>query len=248
MLWLHTTYILIQAYRDLISRLERLPPAPSNSNGGNKGRRGGGGGGGGNAELKKALTKFRQVLASEETFYRSLVARLVRFYNLGEVSGVEATLKTIKLPTEYTTTESGEDESSHAAQFASLQEKKDKILLLYKGLICLGDLERYKEQYKQPANNNRHAQERERQADKFEVAENYYLAAWSLMPDDGLLLFLSLLGLHKLTTIQRCGMEPARSHLNIHPQRLFYHILLLSCSRSQECFSRRRWNLAEILR
>ncbi|WVO25198.1 uncharacterized protein IAS62_006588 [Cryptococcus decagattii] len=185
LLWLHTTYILIQAYRDLISRLERLPPAPSNSNGGNKGRRGGGGGGGGNAELKKALTKFRQVLTSEETFYRSLVARLVRFYNLGEVSGVEATLKTIKLPTEYTTTESGEDESSHAAQFASLQEKKDKILLLYKGLICLGDLERYKEQYKQPANNNRHAQERERQADKFEVAENYYLAAWSLMPDDG---------------------------------------------------------------
>lgn len=194
MLWLHTTYILIQAYRDLISRLERLLPAPSNSNGGNKGRRGGGGSGGGNAELKKALTRFRQVLASEETFYRSLVARLVRFYNLGEVSGVEATLKSIKLPTEYTTTnESGEDESSHAAQFASLQEKKDKIPLLYKGLICLGDLERYKEQYKQPANNNRHAQERERRADKFEVAENYYLAAWSLMPDDGLLLFLHFL-------------------------------------------------------
>ncbi|OXC67931.1 hypothetical protein AYX13_03614 [Cryptococcus neoformans] len=183
-LWLHTTYVLIQAYRDLISRLERFPPASSNSNGGSKGRRGGGGGG--NSELKKALTRFRQVLASEETFYRSLVARLVRFYNLGELSGVDATLKTIKLPTEYMpTNDSDEDESSHAAQFASLQEKKDKIPLLYKGLICLGDLERYKEQYKQPINNNRHAQERERQADKFEAAEEYYLAAWSLMPDDG---------------------------------------------------------------
>lgn len=198
--------------------------------------------------MKKALTRFRQVLASEETFYRSLVARLVRFYNLGELSGVDATLKTIKLPTEYMpTNDSDEDESSHAAQFASLQEKKDKIPLLYKGLICLGDLERYKEQYKQPMNNNRHAQERERQADKFEAAEEYYLAAWSLMPDDGSLLPIYNL-VHELTMYKRCGMEPARSHLDIHPQRLCHHVLLLSCSRGQECFPRRRRNFAEIFR
>lgn len=189
------------------------------------------------------------MLASEETFYRSLAARLVRFYNLGEISGVDETLKAVKLPTEYMpTNDSGEDESSsYAARFASLQEKKDKIPLLYKGLICLGDLERYKKQYKQPVNNNRHAQERERQADKFEVAEKYYLAAWRLMPDDGLLLPLYNL-VHELTMYKRCGMESARSHLDIRPQRLFHHVLLLSCSRSQECFPRRRRNLAEILR
>ncbi|ODO06491.1 hypothetical protein L198_01723 [Cryptococcus wingfieldii CBS 7118] len=197
-LWLHTTYALIQSYRDVVAGLERVAQSqagsPVGNGGGRGGRRKGGGGGGAGGDVKKALTRFRQVLASEETFYRSIVARIASSYELGEISGVASVLKQVKLPVDISSPHEAsplyEDASPLArrgsTQSLSLAEKKTKLGLLYKGLICLGDLERYREQYKAPINGaGRRAQERVREGGRFEAAGRYYTAAWSLLPDDG---------------------------------------------------------------
>ncbi|WVO13520.1 hypothetical protein L204_101141 [Cryptococcus depauperatus] len=169
-LWLHTTYILIQAYRDSIARLEASPTeAQAQSVGSGRRPRSSG-------PAKKVVTRFRQALASEETFYRSLIARIVRFYDLTTLPNVVPVLKSVKLLSALQ-----HDGSDRDGQFkATPQEKKTKLSLVYKALICLGDLERYKEQYK-PQQNGR----REGEGGKFEVAERYYFGAWSLNPDDG---------------------------------------------------------------
>ncbi|TYJ58633.1 hypothetical protein B9479_000469 [Cryptococcus floricola] len=197
-LWLHTTYALIQSYREVVAGLERVARSqegsPVGNGGGRGGRRKGGGAGGAGGDVKKALTRFRQVLASEETFYRSIVARIASSYELGEISGVASVLKQVKLPVDISSPHEAsplyEDASPLArrgsTQSLSLAEKKTKLGLLYKGLICLGDLERYREQYKAPINGaGRRAQERVREGGRFEAAGRYYTAAWSLLPDDG---------------------------------------------------------------
>ncbi|WVQ74034.1 hypothetical protein IAR50_003615 [Cryptococcus sp. DSM 104548] len=197
-LWLHTTYALIQSYREVVAGLERVAQSQTGSPVGNGGARGGrrkgGSAGGAGGDVKRALTRFRQFLASEETFYRSIVARLASSYELGEISGVASVFKEVKLPLDLPSShevsslyEGGSPLARHGStQSLSLAEKKTKLGLLYKGLICLGDLERYREQYKAPMNGaGRRAQEREREGGRFEAAQRYYTAAWSLLPDDG---------------------------------------------------------------
>nr|XP_031859899.1 uncharacterized protein CI109_004748 [Kwoniella shandongensis]KAA5526971.1 hypothetical protein CI109_004748 [Kwoniella shandongensis] len=182
-LWHHTTYLLIQAYRDLIAHLSSSATAVGGA-GGNR-RRGGSPNSNPNAsELKKTITRFRQALSSEETFYKSLISRLVRFYGLAEVGDCASYLAEAKIPI-------GGDEGSFegvagAGAGAGVgQEKKEKIGLVYKGLICLGDLERYKEQYRE-VTNNRGAKAAGRNEEKFAAARRYYEIARGLIPDDGL--------------------------------------------------------------
>ncbi|WVQ85224.1 hypothetical protein IAT38_007389 [Cryptococcus sp. DSM 104549] len=187
-LWHQTTYILIQSYRELVARLEhaRPPPQPrSQSRRGNSSPA--------HTELKKAVTRFRQALASEETFYRSLVARLSKFYALGDLPGCRTALAGVKIPAG-DAYDDGDDAGSNGGgiggRLGTGHEKKDKLTLVYKGLICLGDLERYKEQYRQPVNSGPlgrgGAAAAGRGEEKFGAAKNYYRAAWSLQPDEGI--------------------------------------------------------------
>lgn len=74
------------------------------------------------------------------------------------------------------------------APMMSYEEKKDKVGLVYKALICLGDLERYRVQY----DDNTRRQVREGRpdtgksaSDKFGKAWTYYEVARALVPDDG---------------------------------------------------------------
>ena len=59
---------------------------------------------------------------------------------------------------------------------------------MYKGLICLGDLERYKEQYSDRARREGEgARERGgRGEERFGRAKTYYEVARGLQPDDGM--------------------------------------------------------------
>ena len=62
-----------------------------------------------------------------------------------------------------------------------VEEKREKLSLVYKGLICLGDLERYKEQYSERARSN----DIRRGEERFSRAKMYYEVARGLQPDDG---------------------------------------------------------------
>ncbi|WVQ93930.1 hypothetical protein IAU59_001008 [Kwoniella sp. CBS 9459] len=194
-IWHHTSYLLIAAYRDLIGNIERTLPPPAAQSSGSRSRRGGGERGGSASkdersqvasDLKKAATRFRQALSTEETFYKSLIGRIVNFHNLAQVGDTASYLAEARIPLG-----DNNDEGDVKEISGTDQEKRDKLALVYKGLICLGDLERYKEQYKEPSKSRR-GRDNQRQGgggtgpeEKYGAAKRYYEIARGLQPDDG---------------------------------------------------------------
>lgn len=191
-LWIQTTYLAIASYRDHVARAEAAaaPSAPSVPTGG---------GGGGAAkqraqrnvpaeqELKKVLTRFRQFLSSEEAWYRQLIARINRFFALDALVRLALSLVGIQLGDRHGDAHGGEDEDGHG-QVPDLrpEDKREKLALVHKALICLGDVERYKEQYS-PAQRERRrptgadAEDEER----YGRARAYYDAARGVLPNEG---------------------------------------------------------------
>jgi hypothetical protein len=132
-------------------------------------------------KLRTILTRFRQALVSEETFYRQLITRIVAFYQLQDL--VRPALASVGIPVTESVEGGGPDQG--LAPFLSEEEKEKKVGLIYKGLVCLGDLERYKEQY-----GEKHREEiREGMAhvteDMYRRPKTYYEVARSLQPDNG---------------------------------------------------------------
>lgn len=147
-LWLGTTYVLISAYRDAVARLESTAHDRDR------------------AALGPTLGRFRTALAAEEGFYRSLVSRVVGFYKL-QARAADA-LDQVGIPSPLPSDDA-------ALSTLSREEGEKKLQLVYKGLICLGDLERYKEQY-----------DKSRGRDgTFDKAITYYEVARGLQPDNG---------------------------------------------------------------
>ncbi|KAL7422823.1 hypothetical protein Q5752_002119 [Cryptotrichosporon argae] len=184
-LWLHTSYALIAAYRAVIARLQAAAaaaaPAPAPAS--RKAR---------NApdpsasELRKTLTRLRQYLGSEETFYRGLVSRLVGFYQLQRRVAAPLSAVGIGVPDEIP----GGGPEHGLSPPLSRDEAEKKVALVYKGLICLGDLERYKEQYgdhgkKEGKGSGGRKRPGTRDTDPFGKAKTYYEVARGLQPDNG---------------------------------------------------------------
>lgn len=61
------------------------------------------------------------------------------------------------------------------------EDRKDKLALVHKALICLGDIERYKEQYSDAARRG----EEKAEAERFVRARGYYDAARAVIPKEG---------------------------------------------------------------
>ena len=166
-LWIQTSYSLISAFRDAVVAAERALPAPV------KGRKPGPA----QQELSKVLTRFRQALVSEEGFYRNLIGRLVEAYQLQDLAQDHLSYVGIMV----------QDESPVEGAVLSLEERKDKLGLVYKALVCLGDLERYKEVYSERS--RRQAQDKNaasaRGEEKYGKAKAYYEAARGMIPSDG---------------------------------------------------------------
>jgi hypothetical protein len=141
-----------------------------------------------NQDLKKVLTRFRQALASEEGFYRVLISRLVRHFGMEQICG--AVLAGVGL-SPGGGTGSGMPEKTDDAGMSelSLEERRDKAGLVYKALICLGDIERYKEQYSDEYRRDRSGMDRRAKGDgvdaRFGKARTYYDVARALVPEDG---------------------------------------------------------------
>lgn len=169
-LWHNTSYALISSYRALITQTESaLPPLTA---GGRKAKPTTPA----HIELRKILTRFRQALASEETFYRGLASRLVGFYNLQNLTKLHLAECGIGV---------GEEGGDGKAPDLGVGEKREKVALVYKCLICLGDLERYKEQYSDKIRREREGGKMHQGEERYTRAKMYYEVARALVPDDG---------------------------------------------------------------
>ncbi|KAL1409657.1 hypothetical protein Q8F55_003653 [Vanrija albida] len=180
LLWLNTTYSIIAAYRDITARIETVLPPPGQ-------RRGNGGSKHGAdpvADLRRTLARFRSALVAEDTFYRSLIVRVVAFYRLQDRTQDRLALVGLPIPP------AADENSPGLAPPLSREEAEKKLGIVYKGLICLGDLERYKEQYSERARREaREGHDASRgadAADKFSNATTYYEVARGLQPDNGI--------------------------------------------------------------
>lgn len=128
------------------------------------------------ADLRRTLARFRQALGAEDAFYRGLIGRIVAFYRLQDRAADHLAMAGVPVPEP--------EEGEGLAQPVSREEAEKKVGLVYKGLICLGDLERYKEQYSEKA--RRDARDGLPSRDvKFERAVMYYEVGRGLQPDNG---------------------------------------------------------------
>lgn len=160
---MQTSYQFISKYKRRIAELDRLvhgapsgrqqpqqqPPSqaqPRNQSGH------------GVVEYRKTLQRFRQFLAEEEKFWILLAVRLQRFYALDDA---QSALTALNIPLEEEVTNQAEsnpprrynpfpaDADSVSPDNASMtpQQREHCLLMFSKALICLGDIERYKELY-----------------------------------------------------------------------------------------------------
>jgi hypothetical protein len=100
----------------------------------------------------KEVTRFRQFLTSEEGWYRQLIGRICKAFGLKRLVQDGLDIVDIRV----------KDEGI---------EEREKVALVHKALICLGDIERYKAQYPK--------------SDDFSRSRAYYDAARIVNADDG---------------------------------------------------------------
>ncbi|TBU22433.1 hypothetical protein BD311DRAFT_676088 [Dichomitus squalens] len=169
---MQTSYAFIAVYKQRITALDRAlhnvprqqqqqsaqgQDGPGQGRGQGQGR---GHGGHGVVEYRKLLQRFRQFLADEEKFWIQLIVRIRRIFALDDAQHVLAGLGII--PDDTTPpSENGPPKRNHyqfpsdadvAAVAPSLtpttrDQREGRMAILSKALVCLGDIERYKEQY-----------------------------------------------------------------------------------------------------
>lgn len=173
MLWIQTSYQFISLYKQRIAALDRAihgnsrqqqhQQQPQGQQG--QGQQGGQQpprqhGGHGVVEYRKLLQRFRQFLADEEKFWIQLIVRIRRIFQLEDTQPVLAELGI--LPDDDGTPADGAAPKRNHFQFPSdadveaaapsltpttREQRESRMSILSKALVCLGDIERYKEQY-----------------------------------------------------------------------------------------------------
>lgn len=167
-LWMQTSYAFIAGYKQRITQLDRAIHSAPRQNQQQQGQgqgqgqgqqQGRGHGGHGVVEYRKLLQRFRQFLADEEKFWIQLIVRIRRIFQLDDAQGVLSDLGIV--PEEPPAPENGPPRRNHfqfpsdadvAAAAPSLtpstrEQRDSRMAILSKALVCLGDIERYKEQY-----------------------------------------------------------------------------------------------------
>lgn len=163
---MQTSYAFIAVYKQRIAALDRAihsaprqhhqPQAQGQVPGQAQGGRGHGAHG--PVEYRKLLQRFRQFLADEEKFWIQLIVRICRIFQLDDAHPVLAELGILS---DEQPVENGPPKRNHfqfpsdidiAAVAPSLtpsnrEQREGRMAILSKALVCLGDIERYKEQY-----------------------------------------------------------------------------------------------------
>ncbi|KAF8805580.1 hypothetical protein BYT27DRAFT_6658955 [Phlegmacium glaucopus] len=167
-LWMQTSYAFISSYKQRIAALDRAiqnnqrqqqqPPQPKNNHG--------------SVEYRKLTQRFRQFLAEEDKFWTQLVLRLYRLFDLHEAHPALRAIGLLDgaddvvapaLATEGPHVETregvmhGSNGRNHfqfppedpAVSFAPTtpEERANRMAILTKAVICLGDIARYRELY-----------------------------------------------------------------------------------------------------
>ncbi|KAJ7083470.1 hypothetical protein C8R44DRAFT_903908 [Mycena epipterygia] len=191
-LWMQTSYAFIALYKQRLSR-------PAHNNHAN-------GGGPGTVETRKLLQRFRQFLADEERFWRALVLRVQRAYDVALPASAALPAELIGVGEDDAQPEDRMNHFGFPAAAATPSESADPGAgagvdgpqarsVLSKALVCLGDIARYREQYKvPPGKGHGHPLAKANMHDKkkfYEPRPNYarpralYLAAHALAPHEG---------------------------------------------------------------
>ncbi|KNZ55797.1 hypothetical protein VP01_257g5 [Puccinia sorghi] len=160
LLWLDTSYSLINIYRNKLSAIDKeieratlvnhKKSCPKNQRI-QTDRIHGSPSGVGPVARRKLLQQFRSFLRTEDTFWKSLIHRLINYYHVDAATGC---LKILKIFNDHPAVEGSRTSESPDSQHAQQAESKnlppsatEGILLVHKALICFGDLIRYGELY-----------------------------------------------------------------------------------------------------
>ncbi|KAF8688627.1 Telomerase activating protein Est1, partial [Rhizoctonia solani] len=193
-LWSDTSYALIAQYRARIDPIRASPPGNKNA-----------------VENRKMLQKFLAFLGAEGTFWSGIVSRLVRIHGLTEANGAMVALgmNIVEFENRESLARQGQIDMAPAALEdnptpthppPSHEHRSNKLLVVFRALIYLGDIARYREQYGTHPNkaNSEPSTKRSRGgrrgkgggAEKlnekpFSKAEAFYVQARLLLPDYG---------------------------------------------------------------
>ncbi|KAJ1301149.1 hypothetical protein OPQ81_003561 [Rhizoctonia solani] len=192
-LWTDTSYALITQYRARIDPVRTSPPNNKNV-----------------VENRKILQKFLAFLGAEGTFWSGIVSRLVRIHGLTEANGAMVALgmNVVEFENRESLTRHGQADMPAASEEPpapthpppSHEHRSNKLLVVFRALVYLGDIARYREQYGTHPNkgNSEPGAKRSRggrrgrsgAAEKlnerpFSKAEAFYLQARLLLSDYG---------------------------------------------------------------
>ncbi|QRW25959.1 hypothetical protein RhiXN_11036 [Rhizoctonia solani] len=139
-LWSDTSYALIAQYRSRIDPIRASPPGNKNA-----------------VENRKMLQKFLAFLGAEGTFWSGIVSRLVRIHGLTEANGAMVALgmNIVEFENRESLARQGqidmapalEDNPTPTHPPPSHEHRSNKLLVVFRALIYLGDIARYREQY-----------------------------------------------------------------------------------------------------
>jgi hypothetical protein len=136
----------------------------------------------GNCErrLWNAWKQYRIIVNDDIAFYKDLIDRIVRFYNIHEV--VDDVLELVDIPISRRASKDGR----LPVEFTEV-ERKSTTNMVYEILYHLGDFERYLKQlddleHGSDAPRNPNAK---KVVERSPTAEDYYQAAVTLIPDNG---------------------------------------------------------------
>ncbi|KAF8513716.1 hypothetical protein BU17DRAFT_53078 [Hysterangium stoloniferum] len=156
-LWMTTSYFIISAYKQRIAAADAVAHHSPDSNGHNRGGRheqnGHHGKPSGIVEHRKLVHRFRQFLAEEEKFWTSLIVRIVRVFDLQDARSALGALGITMTDENASEASPGQGNrrnifpSEDATEMPSQNQKEQKLIMLSKALVCLGDIARYREHY-----------------------------------------------------------------------------------------------------
>ncbi|EJU01610.1 hypothetical protein DACRYDRAFT_89295 [Dacryopinax primogenitus] len=183
-LWSETSHAIIDVYRARIQQIESAIGADRAELRGNLRRSAHG-----PVELRKVSQSFRTFLLQEEKFWRQFSLRLVSSYGLMEVLSILAQVGISEEPVLDDDVNQPDLNSSRA--MVTDEKRIDKIDMLQRSIIYLGDLSRYRDLNEAQSNSKRtkgrngiDSMERKISRD-FTTSEAYYQAAIVLAPNNG---------------------------------------------------------------
>jgi protein SMG7 len=155
-LWMTTSYYIIAAYKQRIAAADAVVhQSAGDSHGQGRGLHAQSNHHGrpsGVVEHRKLVHRFRQFLAEEEKFWTSLIVRVVRVFGLEDAQPALTALG-ITIVDPPGTEESPRNDRRNvfpneaATTAPSQSQKEQKLIMLSKALVCLGDIARYREHY-----------------------------------------------------------------------------------------------------